>query len=70
MMKQMSVLKDEVKECVSLAVQAISEQLAENYKKDWNRRQGDFDLVKQLASKHTQLSEFLRRICARSSVDF
>lgn len=59
MMKQMSVLKDQVKECVSLAVQAISDQLAENYKKDWNRRQGDFDLVKQLASKHTQLSEFL-----------
>ncbi|WP_180113551.1 ATP-dependent helicase [Acinetobacter sp. YH12063] len=59
MMKQMSVLKDQVKECVSLAVQAISEQLEENYKKDWNRRQGDFDLVKQLASKHTQLSEFL-----------
>ncbi|WP_180182674.1 ATP-dependent helicase [Acinetobacter sp. YH01020] len=59
MMKQMSVLKDQVKECVSLAVQAISEQLEENYKKDWNRRVGDFDLVKQLASKHTQLSEFL-----------
>ena len=59
MMKQMSVLKDQVKECVSLAVQAISEQLEENYKKDWNRRIGDFDLVKQLASKHTQLSEFL-----------
>jgi len=59
MMKQMSVLKDQVKECVSLAVQAISEQLEENYKKDWNRRAGDFDLVKQLASKHTQLSEFL-----------
>ena len=59
MMKQMSVLKDQVQECVSLAIQAISEQLAENYKKDWNRRQGDFDLVKQLASKHAQLSEFL-----------
>ena len=58
-MKQMTVLKQEVQACVSLGVQAIEAQLAENYKKDWNRRQGDFELVKQLASKHTQLSEFL-----------
>ena len=33
--------------------------MAENYKKDWNRRQGDFQLVQQLAGKHAQLSEFL-----------
>ncbi|MTD12182.1 AAA family ATPase [Acinetobacter sp. YIM 103518] len=59
MMKQMNVLRGEVKECVSLGVQALEDQLAENYKKDWNRRQGDFELVKQLASKHNQLSEFL-----------
>ena len=58
-MKQMMVLKQEVQACVSLGIQAIEAQLAENYKKDWNRRQGDFELVKQLASKHTQLSEFL-----------
>lgn len=58
-MKQMAVLKTEVEACVSLAIQAIEYQLAENYKKDWNRRQGDFELVKQLASKHAQLSEFL-----------
>ncbi|MCO8041437.1 ATP-dependent helicase [Acinetobacter bohemicus] len=58
-MKQMAVLKTEVQACVSLAVQAIESQLADNYKKDWNRRAGDFELVKQLASKHTQLSEFL-----------
>ena len=58
-MKQMTVLKQEVQACVSLGVQAIEAQLAENYKKDWNRRQGDFELVKQLASKHAQLSEFL-----------
>lgn len=58
-MKQMAVLKTEVQACVSLAVQAIEAQLAENYKKDWNRRQGDFELVKQLASKHAQVSEFL-----------
>ena len=58
-MKQMSVLKGEVQACVSLAIQAIETQLAENYKKDWPRRQGDFELVKQLASKHSQLSEFL-----------
>ncbi|TCB35729.1 ATP-dependent helicase [Acinetobacter sp. ANC 4910] len=59
MMKQMTVLKQDVQACVSLGIQAIEVQLAENYKKDWNRRQGDFDLVKQLASKHGQLSEFL-----------
>lgn len=58
-MKQMTVLKQEVQACVSLGIQAIEAQLAENYKKDWNRRQGDFELVKQLASKHPQLSEFL-----------
>lgn len=58
-MKQMTVLKQEVQVCVSLGIQAIEAQLAENYKKDWNRRQGDFELVKQLASKHAQLSEFL-----------
>ncbi|WP_180033543.1 ATP-dependent helicase [Acinetobacter sp. YH12233] len=58
-MKQMAVLKTEVEACVSLGIQAIENQLAENYKKDWNRRQGDFELVKQLASKHAQLSEFL-----------
>jgi DNA helicase-2/ATP-dependent DNA helicase PcrA len=58
-MKQMTVLKHEVQACVSLGIQAIEAQLAENYKKDWNRRQGDLELVKQLASKHTQLSEFL-----------
>lgn len=58
-MKQMTVLKQEVQACVSLGIQALEAQLAENYKKDWNRRQGDFDLVKQLAAKHLQLSEFL-----------
>ena len=58
-MKQMTVLKQEVHACVSLGIQALETQLAENYKKDWNRRQGDFDLVKQLSAKHTQLSEFL-----------
>lgn len=59
MMKQMMVLKQEVQACVGLGIQAIEAQLAENYKKDWNRRQSDFELVKQLASKHGQLSEFL-----------
>ena len=58
-MKQMSVIKHEVQACVTLAVQAIEQQLMENYKKDWQRRQSDFELVKQLASKHDQLSEFL-----------
>jgi DNA helicase II / ATP-dependent DNA helicase PcrA len=59
LMKQMAVIQHEVEACVRLAIQAIENQLAENYKKDWNRRQSDFELVKQLSSKHTQLSEFL-----------
>lgn len=59
-MKQMLVLKDQVQACVSLGIEALKEQLEENYaKKDWSKRLGDFDLVKQLASKHDQLSEFL-----------
>ena len=59
-MKQMLVLKDHVQACVSLGIDALKDQLEENYaKKDWSKRLGDFDLVKQLASKHDQLSEFL-----------
>ena len=59
-MKQMQVLKTEVEACVRLGVEAILQQLEENYaKKDWHKRVGDFELVKQLASKHAQLSEFL-----------
>ena len=59
-MKQMNVLKTEVEACVKLGVEAILNQLEENYaKKNWNKRIGDFDLVKQLASKNSQLSEFL-----------
>ena len=58
-MKQMDVLRHEVAACVGLGIEAIQEQLADNYKKDWNRRQGDFQLVQQLAGKHAQLSEFL-----------
>ncbi len=59
-MKQMAVLRHEVSACVALAIEALTEQLAENYaKKDWSKRLNDFDLVKQLAAKHSQLSEFL-----------
>ena len=59
-MKQMLVLKTEVQACVTLGVEALIAQLEENYaKKDWSKRIGDFDLVKQLAAKHDQLSEFL-----------
>lgn len=61
-MKQMSVLKHEVQACVNLAIEALQEQLAENYaKKDWSKRRNDFELVKQLAEKHDQLSEFLEQ---------
>lgn len=58
-MKQMAEIKHQVQACVSLAIQALEPQLMENYQKDWQRRQGDFELVKQLAVKHDQLSEFL-----------
>lgn len=59
-MKQMTVLKDQVQACVTLGIEALLEQLEENYaKKDWSKRMGDFDLVKQLATKQDQLSEFL-----------
>ncbi|WP_353173784.1 ATP-dependent helicase [Acinetobacter rudis] len=61
-MQQMSVLKDQVHTCVCLAIEALQDQLAENYaKKDWSKRRNDFDLVKQLAEKHHQLSEFLEQ---------
>lgn len=61
-MQQMAVLKDQVQACVGLAIKALEAQLAENYaKKDWAKRCNDFDLVKQLAEKHTQLSEFLEQ---------
>jgi len=61
-MQQMSVLKDQVQQCVSLAIDALKEQLSENYaKKDWSKRCNDFDLVTQLAEKHQQLSEFLEQ---------
>lgn len=61
-MQQMSVLKDQVHACVCLAIEALQDQLAENYaKKDWSKRRNDFDLVKQLAEKHHQLSEFLEQ---------
>jgi DNA helicase-2/ATP-dependent DNA helicase PcrA len=43
-----------------LALDALNEQLENNYKtKDWSRRVKDFDLVKQLARKHSALGEFL-----------
>ncbi|SPL69565.1 ATP-dependent helicase [Acinetobacter stercoris] len=59
-MKQMQVLKEHVEACVNLAIEALKDQLEQNYaKKDWSKRLSDFDLVKQLAAKHNQLSEFL-----------
>lgn len=61
-MQQMFVLKHEVQACVNLAIDALQDQLAENYaKKDWSKRRNDFELVKQLADKHSQLSEFLEQ---------
>ncbi|MDO3666621.1 ATP-dependent helicase [Acinetobacter higginsii] len=57
---QLDVLQQHVEACIGLALDALSEQLENNYKtKDWSRRVKDFDLVKQLARKHSALGEFL-----------
>ncbi len=60
LMQQMVSLRHDVAACVQLGIDALREQLEENYaKKDWSKRLGDFELVKQLAVKHQQLNEFL-----------
>ncbi len=57
---QLGVLQQQVEACIGLALDALNEQLQNNYKtKDWTRRVKDFDLVKQLARKHSSLGEFL-----------
>lgn len=57
---QLDVLQQHVEACIGLALDALNEQLENNYKtKDWTRRAKDFDLVKQLARKHSSLGEFL-----------
>lgn len=57
---QLDVLQQHVEVCIGLALDALTEQLENNYKtKDWSRRVKDFDLVKQLARKHGALGEFL-----------
>ena len=57
---QLDVLQQHVEACIGLALDALTEQLENNYKsKDWKRRVKDFDLVKQLARKHSALGEFL-----------
>ncbi len=57
---QLDVLQQQVEACIGLALDALNEQLQNNYKtKDWTRRVKDFDLVKQLARKHSSLGEFL-----------
>ncbi|WP_286803248.1 MULTISPECIES: ATP-dependent helicase [Acinetobacter] len=57
---QLDVLQQYVEACIGLALDALNEQLENNYKsKDWKRRVKDFDLVKQLARKHSSLGEFL-----------
>ncbi|WP_111895240.1 ATP-dependent helicase [Acinetobacter sp. MB5] len=59
-LKQLSILQHEVQHSIGLAIDALTEQLAQNYQnQDWTRRVKDFDLVKQLAKKHGSLGEFL-----------
>ncbi|WOE31221.1 MULTISPECIES: ATP-dependent helicase [unclassified Acinetobacter] len=59
LMQQMFACRHQVEQCVQLAIESLLPQLSENYKKDWSRRQRDFELVQQLAAKHDQLHEFL-----------
>ena len=58
-MAQMQQQREQVESCVRLGVQVLQAQLELNYKKDWSKRKNDFELVQQLAKKHSQLSEFL-----------
>ena len=59
-LKQLDVLQQHVEASIGLALEALAEQLQQNYKtQDWSRRVKDFDLVKQLGRKHAALSEFL-----------
>ena len=45
---------------VSIAFNALNKQLQKLYeKKDWDARVRDFDLVKQLASRHNSVMEFI-----------
>ena len=45
---------------VETALEALTNQLQKNYeKKDWDSRVRDFELVKQLAARHTSVAEFI-----------
>ncbi|MFC3903071.1 DNA helicase-2 / ATP-dependent DNA helicase PcrA [Acinetobacter marinus] len=49
-----------VKQSLEIALNALQEQLEKNYQnKDWSRRSRDFDLVKQLAERHMNVSAFI-----------
>lgn len=45
---------------INIALDALLEQLQKNYeKKDWQSRVKDFDLIKQLATRHHTLTDFI-----------
>lgn len=44
---------------LAIAVEGLSETLAESYKKDWGTRREDFQLVEKLTEKHTSLRSFI-----------
>jgi DNA helicase-2/ATP-dependent DNA helicase PcrA len=49
-----------VQQCLDLALELLTPQLAQNYKnQDWQRRVRDFELVKQLAERHSSIAGFL-----------
>lgn len=59
-LKQLDVLQQHVEASIGLALDALSEQLEQNYKnQNWSRRVKDFELVKQLGKKHGALAEFI-----------
>lgn len=68
MMKQMMVIRHEVKECVSLAIQAIEEQLLKIIKKTGHRRQVTLNWSSNWLLNMVSVERIFRRICARSCI--
>ncbi|SDB98293.1 ATP-dependent helicase [Acinetobacter boissieri] len=58
-LRQLADLTTQVETCMVLAVGLLTAQLEEKYQQDWSKRQKDFKLVEQLASKHQHLAQFL-----------
>ncbi len=58
--KQLLEIQHQVKKSLVLALATLKEQLEKNYQsKDWSRRERDFELVKQLADRHSNVAAFI-----------